>query len=70
MEEENVGKALEDSMNRLKRNTDIWDAICDVVQDVPVRKDGRKSNPFKEQSFHTEMVTYNDPLKICWIYSI
>ena len=30
MEDVNVGKALEDSMNRLKRNSDIWDAICDV----------------------------------------
>ena len=41
MEEENVGKALEDSMNRLKRNTDIWDAICDVKEeeDVLVRKE-------------------------------
>ena len=35
-----MGRALEDSMNRLKRNTDIWDAICDVKEeeDVLVRK--------------------------------
>ena len=51
MEEENVGKALEDSMNRLKCNSDIWDAICDTKEeeDVLVRKDGRKNNSFKER---------------------
>ena len=49
-----MGKALEDSMNRLKRNSDIWDAICDVKEeeDVLVRKDGRKNNPFKERRFY------------------
>ena len=50
MEEENVGKALEDSMNRLKRNIGIWDAIYE--EDVLVRKDGRKNNPFKEWRFY------------------
>jgi hypothetical protein len=54
MEDVNVGKALEDSMNRLKRNSDIWDAICDVrdEDDVLVRQDGRKNNPFKERRFY------------------
>ena len=33
MEDENVGKALDDSMNRLKRNSDIWDAICDTKEE-------------------------------------
>ena len=40
MEDENVGKALEDSMNRLKRNSDIWDAICDTKERIILsRKD-------------------------------
>ena len=63
MEEENVGKALEDSMNRLKRNIDIWDAICDIKEeeDVLVRKDGRKNNPFKERRFY-EREQFKDSL--------
>ena len=60
MEEENVGKALDDSMNRLKRNSDIWDAICDVKEeeDVLVRMDGRK----KEQSFQGKTIMWEEAI--------
>ena len=76
MEEENVGKALEDSMNRLKRNSDIWDAICDTKEeeDVLVRQYGRNNNPFKERRFY-EREQFKDSFstsswKKIWLTSI
>ena len=50
--EENLSKVVNESMQRLKRNSDIWDSLVGEkrdVEDVNVREDGRRNVPFRER---------------------
>lgn len=50
--EEDLSKVVNESMQRLKRNTDIWDSLVGEkrdVEDVNVGEDGRRNVPFRRR---------------------
>lgn len=62
--EVNFSEALEQSLDRLKRNRDIWDNLIAVKsnKEVLVKEDGRKHVPFK----HRRVYDREDFTESCW----
>ena len=49
--EQNLTKVIDESINRLKRNSDIWDSLVGEKGEIEVnvREDGRKNGAFRER---------------------